>query len=82
MFKREIAEPSSSPSFEAAVSERYWADCLLVAGLERLAVWDTQFFVRIAQCGYEFEQFHAFFPLVPFLLRCISGKDRGQHAVL
>lgn len=40
--------------------------------LSRLAVWDSAFFVRIAQCGYEYEQFHAFFPLLPLLLRLTS----------
>uniref|UniRef100_A0A061RRB6 GPI mannosyltransferase 2 n=1 Tax=Tetraselmis sp. GSL018 TaxID=582737 RepID=A0A061RRB6_9CHLO len=35
--------------------------------LEGLAVWDSAFFVRIAQCGYEFEQSQAFFPGLPFL---------------
>ena len=33
--------------------------------LSNLVVWDTVFFVRIAQCGYEYEQYHAFFPLLP-----------------
>jgi hypothetical protein len=30
-----------------------------------LVVWDAVFFHRIAHCGYEFEQFHAFFPVLP-----------------
>ncbi|DBA89617.1 TPA: hypothetical protein ACH3X2_004513 [Trebouxia sp. C0005] len=29
------------------------------------AVWDSVFFNRIALCGYEYEQFYAFFPLLP-----------------
>ena len=37
--------------------------------LTGLAVWDSAFFVRVARCGYEYEQFHAFFPLLPLLLR-------------
>ena len=40
--------------------------------LSRAAVWDSVFFVRIAQCGYEYEQFYAFFPLLPTFLRLLS----------
>jgi GPI mannosyltransferase 2 len=28
-------------------------------------VWDTVYFDRIATDGYEYEQYHAFFPLLP-----------------
>lgn len=37
--------------------------------LEGFAQWDTQHFLYIAQCGYTHEQNHAFFPLLPGLLR-------------
>jgi phosphatidylinositol glycan class V len=30
-----------------------------------LAVWDSVYFLRLAECGYEYEQFYAFFPLLP-----------------
>jgi phosphatidylinositol glycan class V len=30
-----------------------------------LVVWDSVFFHRIAACGYEYEQFYAFFPGFP-----------------
>lgn len=43
------------------------------AGLHRFAVWDSVFLTRIAQCGYEYEQFHAFFPLLPIILRAASS---------
>ena len=36
---------------------------------KRLVVWDSVFFMQIAKCGYEYEQFHAFFPLLPLLMR-------------
>lgn len=49
----------------------------ILTGLHRLAVWDTQYFVRITKCGYEFEQFHAFFPLLPAVLRGISRGHGG-----
>jgi phosphatidylinositol glycan class V len=31
--------------------------------------WDSVYFVRIAQCGYESDQIFAFFPLLPMLMR-------------
>lgn len=31
----------------------------------KLHVWDTVHYLRVAQCGYEDEQSHAFFPLLP-----------------
>lgn len=41
----------------------------LLRQLQRLTVWDAAFFVRIARCGYELEQWHAFMPGLPTLLR-------------
>lgn len=41
------------------------------SALAKLAVWDSVFFVRIAKCGYEYEQFHAFFPLLPLTMRAV-----------
>lgn len=35
--------------------------------------WDLAYFDRIAQCGYEYEQYYAFFPGVPWLM---SGFGR------
>ena len=35
-------------------------------------MWDTIFYMRIAKCGYEFEQYHAFFPLLPALIRAMK----------
>ncbi|KAL3159210.1 hypothetical protein ABBQ32_011188 [Trebouxia sp. C0010 RCD-2024] len=32
-------------------------------------VWDSVFFTRVALCGYEYEQYYAFFPFLPGLLR-------------
>ena len=36
-------------------------------------VWDSMFFGRIVQAGYEHEQFYAFFPLYPALVRVLSA---------
>jgi GPI mannosyltransferase 2 len=35
--------------------------------------WDSLYFVRIAQCGYETEKTHAFFPLLPALMRGLQA---------
>ncbi|KAL3497988.1 hypothetical protein ACH5RR_040720 [Cinchona calisaya] len=61
----------------------------VASALENSIVWDGVYFVRIAQCGYEYEQSYAFFPLLPI---CISLVSRtvfaplipmiGQRAVL
>ncbi|XP_052186716.1 uncharacterized protein LOC127797663 [Diospyros lotus] len=41
----------------------------IARAIEDSIVWDSVYFVRIAQCGYEYEQSYAFFPLLPL---CIS----------
>ncbi|KAL1810251.1 hypothetical protein ACET3Z_027241 [Daucus carota] len=35
-------------------------------------VWDSVYFVRIAQCGYEYEQSYVFWPLLPFCIFVLS----------
>ena len=35
------------------------------AGFHSKFVWDSVFFSRIALCGYEYEQYYAFFPYLP-----------------
>ncbi|KAM2468039.1 hypothetical protein FF1_009760 [Malus domestica] len=57
--------------------------------IESTIVWDSVYYVRIAECGYEYEQTYAFFPLLPL---CMSFLSRtvlaplvpviGQRAVL
>lgn len=45
--------------------------------------WDSFYFVHIADAGYVYEQEHAFFPLLPMLMRGLSmligGGDIAQH---
>lgn len=43
------------------------------SAIEGSIVWDAVYFVRIAQCGYEYEQSYAFLPLLPI---CVSFLSR------
>lgn len=49
----------------------------VASALEASIVWDSVYFVRIAQCGYEYEQSYAFLPLLPI---CISFMSRTVFA--
>ncbi|XP_027163871.1 GPI mannosyltransferase 2 isoform X1 [Coffea eugenioides] len=51
----------------------------VASALEGSIVWDSVYYVRIAQCGYEYEQSYAFFPLLPM---CISLLSRTVLAPL
>ncbi|KAI3705422.1 hypothetical protein L1987_75659 [Smallanthus sonchifolius] len=42
------------------------------AAIENGVVWDSVYFVRIALCGYEYEQTYAFLPLLPFCISLLS----------
>ncbi|XP_058108525.1 uncharacterized protein LOC131251674 [Magnolia sinica] len=42
------------------------------SAIEDSIVWDGVYFVRIAECGYEYEQTYAFLPLLPFCIRALS----------
>ncbi|CAO2837173.1 unnamed protein product [Amaranthus hypochondriacus] len=44
------------------------------SAIEDSIVWDSVYFVRIAQCGYEYEQTYAFFPLLPILIFLLSNS--------
>ena len=48
---------------------------------KRLVVWDSVFFMQIAKCGYEYEQFHAFFPLLPLLMQATLQVGEARPAV-
>ncbi|KAG0450437.1 hypothetical protein HPP92_026757 [Vanilla planifolia] len=42
------------------------------AAIEGSVVWDGVYFVRIAECGYEYEQSYAFLPLLPISMALLS----------
>ncbi|KAL7608160.1 uncharacterized protein LOC111884397 [Lactuca sativa] len=44
----------------------------IAAAIENGIVWDSVYFVRIAQCGYEYEQTFAFLPLLPLCISLLS----------
>jgi len=45
----------------------------LPTGAGSLMVWDSMFFGRIVHAGYEHEQFYAFLPLYPVLVRALAA---------
>ncbi|KAJ4824739.1 hypothetical protein Tsubulata_014998 [Turnera subulata] len=51
----------------------------VASAIESSVVWDSVYFVRIAECGYEYEQTYAFLPLLP---ACISLLSRTLFAPL
>ncbi|KAH7861293.1 hypothetical protein Vadar_024254 [Vaccinium darrowii] len=44
----------------------------IASAIEESIVWDSVYFTRIAQCGYEYEQSYAFFPLLPLSISLLS----------
>lgn len=40
--------------------------------IQGTVVWDGVYYVRIAECGYEYEQVYAFLPALPLLIRLLS----------
>lgn len=44
----------------------------LISAIESSIVWDSVYFVRISECGYEYEQTYAFFPLLPLCMSMLS----------
>ncbi|KDP38090.1 hypothetical protein JCGZ_04733 [Jatropha curcas] len=42
------------------------------SAIEDSIVWDSVYFVRIAECGYEYEQSYAFLPLLPICILILS----------
>lgn len=60
---------------DSSAAHRLWLesrDSVVTGPLDRYITWDSVHFVRIAQCGYEFEQSFAFFPALPLLMRILS----------
>lgn len=62
-----LINPSSSPLPEHPVLFPR-----IGSAIESSIVWDGVHFVRIAQCGYEYEKSYAFLPLLPFCISLLS----------
>jgi phosphatidylinositol glycan class V len=45
--------------------------------IENGIVWDSVYYVQIAQCGYEYEQTHAFLPVLPLTMRFLANTGRS-----
>lgn len=43
--------------------------------------WDSFYFVHQAENGYVFEQAHAFFPLMPWLMRIVAGTGTAKRTL-
>ncbi|XAR72361.1 hypothetical protein NMG60_11018974 [Bertholletia excelsa] len=52
------------------------------SAIESSIVWDSVYFVRIAQCGYEYEQYYAFLPLLPLCVFLLSRTGRSVNSIL
>lgn len=49
--------------------------------LEGVVTWDSVYFARVASEGYEHEQAHAFFPLLPALMRLLAFGSHSRCAL-
>ncbi|GAB4856201.1 hypothetical protein Ancab_014126 [Ancistrocladus abbreviatus] len=45
----------------------------IASSIEKSIVWDSVYFIRIAECGYEYEQSYAFLPLLPILISMLTN---------
>jgi phosphatidylinositol glycan class V len=46
--------------------------------IEEVVMWDSVYYMRIAECGYEYEQTHAFFPALPLLMHFVANTGECQ----
>ena len=66
-----VVEPyDSSQETRLYTQPRSIVDDFVLKRLSRFSNWDGVFFTHLAQAGYDKEQFHAFFPLLPLVIRC------------
>ena len=42
--------------------------------------WDSLHYLRVSQCGYETEKSHAFFPLLPALMRGVQATRESPSS--
>ena len=49
-----------------------WCDRILQKSFGGFGKWDAAYFLKIAEQGYKYEQYMAFFPFYPWLLRILA----------
>jgi hypothetical protein len=64
---------SSSGDSEISIQEA-WNPSLLIRILSRLASWDALYFTSIAEKGYLWEHYHAFFPGYPTMMKFLADS--------
>ncbi|KAI9091348.1 hypothetical protein K1719_028159 [Acacia pycnantha] len=65
-----LTRSNTDPGQESSRPNMLWPN--LGSAIENGIVWDSVYFVRIAQCGYEYEQSYAFLPLLPICISFLS----------
>jgi phosphatidylinositol glycan class V len=64
-----LAEPEQG--FQHQQQQFLWGK-RLGGAIQRTVIWDGVYYVRIAECGYEYEQAFAFSPALPLLMRLLT----------
>ncbi|CAM6035844.1 unnamed protein product [Sphagnum compactum] len=66
-----LTRPCLSPNQnDHQVNVKWKTACSVI---ENGVVWDSVYYVQIAQCGYEYEQTHAFLPVLPLTMRFLAN---------
>lgn len=86
VLARAIVESYDSSAQLAVGVERYNQGAVSRAAIALGTHWDAAYFSRVSAFGYELEQTHAFFPLVPLSARvlarmttCVFNQDECGH---
>ena len=77
LFDALVPDYDTSARHSSSSSSSSWA-CRAVEGA---MTWDSVYFARVASEGYEHEQAHAFFPLLPALMRLLAFGSRSRCAL-
>ncbi|XP_061354747.1 uncharacterized protein LOC133299309 [Gastrolobium bilobum] len=62
----DTSAPLNSPCLTTPTPTNNTHQSRIASAIENGIVWDSVYFVRSAQCGYEYEQSYAFLPFLPF----------------
>lgn len=76
-----LSNNTSQPNVDLQQQQQQQQHVLLPSlgsAIESSIVWDSVYFVRIAQCGYEYEQTYAFLPLLPLCISLLSRTGLVQ----